>query len=203
MPILQNECIRCRMHSFFLLFAPSGWLLHIVSSHRLPTGHKLSGGDCMRCYSACPDGMAQIIGGPDAPRLSGQVRFFQEDGRVLVVADLKGLPETNRTGFFAFHIHAGSTCSGEGFSGTGGHYQQTGQVHPNHAGDLPVLLSCHGTAYLAVRTDRFCVRDIIGRTVVIHSGPDDFHSQPAGNAGTKIGCGVIRGREYCRRQLCR
>lgn len=45
-----------------------------------------------------------------------------------------------------------------------------------------------------VLTDRFRVRDIIGRTVVIHSGPDDFHTQPAGNAGEKIACGVIRMR---------
>ena len=46
-------------------------------------------------------------------------------------------------------------------------------------------------AHLEVRTDRFHVRDIIGRTVVIHSDPDDFRTQPAGNAGTKIACGVI------------
>lgn len=46
--------------------------------------------------------------------------------------------------------------------------------------------------YLSVRTDRFSVGEIIGRTVVIHSDPDDFHSQPAGNAGEKIACGVIQ-----------
>lgn len=66
------------------------------------------------------------------------------------------------------------------------------QVHPKHAGDLPPLLACQGSAYLSVKTDRFCVEDILGRTVVIHSDPDDFHSQPAGNAGKKIACGVIR-----------
>ena len=52
-------------------------------------------------------------------------------------------------------------------------------------------MQCCGRAYLAVRTDRFRVQEIIGRTVVIHSDPDDFRSQPAGNAGTKIACGVI------------
>lgn len=146
----------------------------------------------MRCFSTCPDAVALIQGGADAPRLSGQVRFYQECGRVLVVANLSGLPQNNETGFFAMHIHAGGTCSGAGFSETMGHYTRGEEAHPNHAGDLPPLMSCHGEAYLAVRTERFCVRDVIGKTVVIHSHPDDFHSQPAGNAGTKIACGVIR-----------
>jgi len=53
------------------------------------------------------------------------------------------------------------------------------------------LMCCRGNAYLAVKTDRFTVHDIIGKTVVIHSNPDDFHTQPAGNAGKKIACGVI------------
>jgi Cu-Zn family superoxide dismutase len=49
-----------------------------------------------------------------------------------------------------------------------------------------------GNAIMAVKTNRFSIHEIIGRTVVIHSQPDDFTSQPAGNAGTKIACGVIR-----------
>jgi Cu-Zn family superoxide dismutase len=54
------------------------------------------------------------------------------------------------------------------------------------------LLSVNGQAYLAVQTNRFTIDEIIGRTVVIHEGVDDFSSQPAGNAGRKIACGVIR-----------
>lgn len=50
----------------------------------------------------------------------------------------------------------------------------------------------HGGAYLVVRMDRFSVRDILGWTVVIHSGPDGFNSQPSGHSGTKIACGIIR-----------
>ena len=83
-------------------------------------------------------------------------------------------------------------CGGAGFPGTGGHFNPAGAPHPAHAGDLPPLLSCGGRAYLAVLTDRFTVADIIGRTVVIHGGSDDFRSQPAGDAGTKIACGVIK-----------
>ena len=47
---------------------------------------------------------------------------------------------------------------------------------------------------MKVFTDRFCVEEIIGKTVIIHNDPDDFHTQPAGNAGKKIACGVIRKR---------
>ena len=138
-----------------------------------------------------PYAAAQIRGGTEAPQLSGCVQFYQENGCVLIVAKISGLPKESETGFFGFHIHQGDTCTGTDFSGTGSHYNPSDQAHPKHAGDLPPLLECQGNAYLSVRTDRFSVKDIIGRTVVIHSDPDDFHSQPAGNAGKKIACGVI------------
>ena len=145
----------------------------------------------MRCCRNKPDAVARITGGAEAPRLSGCVQFYQENGCVLIVARISGLPKESETGFFGFHIHQGDTCTGTDFSGTGSHYNPSDQAHPKHAGDLPPLLECQGNAYLSVRTDRFSVKDIIGRTVVIHSDPDDFRSQPAGNAGKKIACGVI------------
>ena len=140
----------------------------------------------------CPDAVAKIRGGVEVPKLSGCIRFYQQKGCVLIVAEIFGLPRENETGFFGFHIHQGESCSGTDFSETGSHYNPVDQVHPKHAGDLPPLMCCRGNAYLAVKTDRFTVHDIIGKTVVIHSDPDDFHTQPAGNAGRKIACGVIR-----------
>ena len=148
----------------------------------------------MQSCRKCPDAVARITGGAEAPQLSGRVEFYQENGCVLVAARISGLPKESETGFFGFHIHQGRNCSGAGFSGTGSHYNPAERVHPAHAGDLPPLLECRGRAYLSFRTDRFSVNDIIGRTVVIHSDPDDFHTQPAGNAGKKIACGVIRKR---------
>lgn len=143
--------------------------------------------DCRKC----PDAVAQIHGGIEAPQLSGCIQFYQKSGCVLIEARITGLPTESETGLFGFHIHRGASCSGTDFSGTGSHYNPAEQVHPKHAGDLPPLLQCRGNAYLSFRTDRFSVNDIIGLTVVIHSSPDDFHSQPAGNAGKKIACGVI------------
>ena len=135
---------------------------------------------------------AHISGSGEAPKLSGTVKFYLVDGGVLVVADISGLPQDGGSGFFALHIHEGADCSGPGFADTGGHFNPTGQPHPNHAGDLPPLLSFRGRAFLAVLTGRFRVSDVIGQTVVIHSGPDDFKTQLSGNSGVKIACGVIR-----------
>ncbi len=145
----------------------------------------------MQYCTKCPDAVAQITGGAKAPQLSGCIEFYQEHGCVLIVARVSGLPRVSKTGFFGFHIHQGESCTGTDFSGTGSHYNPAEQAHPEHAGDLPPLLRYNGNAYLSVRTDRFSVKDIIGRTVVIHSDPDDFQTQPAGNAGRKIACGVI------------
>ena len=134
---------------------------------------------------------AEIKGGKSAPKLSGSVDFIQKPNGVLVVARVTGLPESS-SGFFAMHIHSGDSCKGEGFPETKGHYNPGNTPHPEHAGDLPPLLSNGGTAFLAVLTDRFSVNDVIGRTVVIHAGADDFRTQPSGNSGEKIGCGVIK-----------
>ena len=146
----------------------------------------------MKHLPTLPDAVANICGSAGAPHLAGVVEFYQKRNAVLVVARITGLPSTNPTGFFAMHIHAGTSCGGTDFVDTGGHYNPTAQPHPRHAGDLPPLLYCNAGAYLAVLSDRFTVRDVMGRTVVIHGGADDFFTQSAGNSGAKIGCGEIR-----------
>ncbi len=137
--------------------------------------------------------VAIMSGGKEAPFLFGKVKFHQKDNGVLVVADIGGLPKT-QTGFFGFHIHSGSSCGGDDFSDSGTHYNPENTHHPLHAGDLPPLMSCGRVAHLEVLTDRFNVSEIIGKTVIIHSNPDDFTTQPSGSAGTKIACGVIERR---------
>lgn len=145
----------------------------------------------MTAQNPMPSAIAHICGGRACPGLRGTVRFFPRRGGTLVVAEICGLPVSD-TGFYALHIHEGGNCRGDGFPGTGGHYNPKQAEHPNHAGDLPPLLSNNGRAYSQVLTGRFRVRDIVGRTVVVHTGTDDFTTQPSGNAGRKIGCGVVR-----------
>ena len=134
---------------------------------------------------------ARIMGDSSHPSVRGIVRFFQREDGVLVEAQVTGLPRTE-TGFFAFHIHEGENCDGDDFSNSGGHFNPGKTAHPNHAGDLPPLLADHGKAYMKVLTGRFHVGEVIGKTVIIHAEPDDFHTQPSGNAGMKIACGVIQ-----------
>ena len=136
-------------------------------------------------------GIAHISGDEKAPDLTGIVKFYLADGGVLVVAEIEHLPQT-KTGIFAFHIHEGTACTGTDFSDSKGHYNPDNQPHPMHAGDLPPLFSVGGRAFLAVLTGRFHFSEVVGRTVIIHDNPDDFTTQPAGNSGTKIGCGLIR-----------
>lgn len=145
----------------------------------------------MNQFSALPDAVARIRGDGAAAQLLGTVEFYQRRGAVLVTARITGLPDTNPTGFYAFHIHQGDRCEGPDFASAMAHFDLGNHPHPMHSGDLPPLLSCGGRAYMQVLTCRFTVREILGRTVIIHSGPDDFHSQPAGNSGTRLACGKI------------
>ncbi|MBO5909855.1 MAG: superoxide dismutase family protein [Clostridia bacterium] len=145
----------------------------------------------MQCNFNKPQALAIIKGGPTAPRVIGTVKFYQKKTCVLVVADIKNLPYTD-TGFFGFHIHEGTDCGGVGFMDSKSHYNPFVTSHPKHAGDLPPLILCGNRAHSSVLTDRFNVADIIGRTVIIHNMPDDFTTQPSGNAGEKIACGIIK-----------
>jgi Cu-Zn family superoxide dismutase len=108
-------------------------------------------------------------------------------------------PETNGKspiGPHGFHIHEMGNCSidkpDEPFMLSGGHWNPTNQPHGNHAGDFPVLFSNNGYSRMCFFTNKFYVRDILGKSVVIHQNPDDYRTQPAGNAGDRIACGIIR-----------
>lgn len=140
--------------------------------------------------------VAEIHGGAAFPNIRGKVCFWQTHIGVLVLAEILGLPSTNNPcerGVFGFHIHEGGSCTSNGgeFSAVGGHFNPQSCPHPEHAGDLPPLFENGGYAFSGFITDRFSVSDIIGRTVIIHSKPDDFTTQPSGNSGDKIACGEI------------
>lgn len=145
-----------------------------------------------------PEAYAEIEGIAEYPDIHGMVYFFDVyDGTILMV-EIYGLPDEEnpeKGQFFGFHIHEGATCTGDAqdpLKDTGGHFNPDNAEHPNHAGDLPPLLSVNGAAWMAVYTGRFHPEDVIGRTAVIHLHPDDFHTQPSGDSGMKIACGEIR-----------
>lgn len=132
--------------------------------------------------------IADIHGGDLYPKICGSVSFYDFDDVCLFVSLLHNMPAT-QTNFFAIHIHENGNCEGD-FSSAGEHFD--GNMHPNHKGDLPLLLSCDGNVFSVSCTNRFRGKDIVGRTVIIHAQPDDYTSQPAGNSGKRIACGLIK-----------
>jgi Cu-Zn family superoxide dismutase len=130
----------------------------------------------------------------------GEATFEQVGGKVKVTIFVQGLRPGQEHGL---HIHEKGDCSsGDGMS-TGGHFNPQGKPHSHHAdanrhaGDLPSLKAGKdGRAKVDVELDVITVgsgpTDIIGRGLIVHADPDDFKTQPTGNAGARIACGVIR-----------
>lgn len=145
---------------------------------------------------------ARIRGGPLAPNIRGMVQFTAVPGGTRVSVVVEGLPPYQPAtatsapiGPFGFHVHQNGDCAvgdpASPFMAAGEHYNPTNQPHGNHAGDFPVLFSNDGRAVMNFFTNKFTVGEIIGKSVVIHQNPDDYRSQPAGNSGKRLACGVI------------
>ena len=145
-----------------------------------------------------PAARTSIKGSAKYPDIHGNVHFYQTEMGVMVVAEIFGLPtfgDPCKSPIFGFHIHSGGSCTGnetDPFADAMTHYNPKNCPHPYHAGDMPPLFGNNGYAFLMFLTDRFTAREIIGKTVIIHDKPDDFTTQPAGNSGNKIACGVIQ-----------
>ena len=128
------------------------------------------------------------------------VTFQERGGKVLVIASVTGLKPNQEHGF---HVHEKGDCSsGDGMS-TGGHFNPLGKQHAHHAtaerhaGDLPALKAdASGIATLREEIDVITVSDgptrVVGRGMIVHAQPDDYKTQPTGNAGARIACAVIR-----------
>ena len=145
-----------------------------------------------------PRAYSHIYGNGKYPEITGMVLFFEVQEGTVVFAEFVNLPVAQgkcTQDFFGFHIHEGSDCAGnaaDAFADVGAHLNPDGCPHPEHIGDLPVLLAGQdGYAWTVFFTDKFRPRDVAGRTVIVHRMPDDFMTQTSGNSGEKIACGVI------------
>lgn len=129
----------------------------------------------------------------------GTVTFAQSGDRVRVTAKVSGLRPNAEHGF---HIHEKGDCSsGDGMS-TGGHFNPAGKPHgpqsaPHHAGDMPSLTSdASGNASASFTLSEVSIgsgaADIVGKGLIVHRDPDDYKTQPTGNAGPRLACAVIR-----------
>lgn len=140
---------------------------------------------------------ANIKGGKLYPEIKGVVNFQETDKGVIVTAKINGLPQSKNNckgRFFGFHIHEGTSCTGNSndeFADAKTHLNLNDCPHPFHIGDLPPLIENNGYAYMNVLINKFKINDILGKVVIIHDSPDDFTTQPSGNSRTKIACGKI------------
>lgn len=145
----------------------------------------------MNDKNCCKKAAAVINGNLFAPNLHGKVCFYETPIGVKVHAVICELPP-NKSGFYGFHLHKKGDCTQIDFSRAEGHYNPEKKQHPMHAGDFPMLIATKDCdAYLSFVTTRFEICEIIGRSVIIHFDRDDYTTQPSGNAGIRIGCGII------------
>ena len=130
--------------------------------------------------------------------VTGRVTFTQESDGVHVSANVAGLPPNSEHGF---HVHEKGDCSsGDGMS-AGGHFNPDGNPHgpqsaAHHAGDMPSLTAdSYGNATASFVLKGVTIggggADLVGKGLIVHRDPDDFKTQPTGNAGARIACAVI------------
>ena len=157
------------------------------------------------CQTAPPEDSGPLMATAQLAPTKGNKTFgeatFEEAGdRVRVVIFVQGLKPGQEHGL---HIHEGADCSGDAM-GAKGHFNPHGRPHglpggaASHAGDLPALkANKEGRANITVELDTISLKPgpgyVIGRAVVVHADPDDYKTQPTGNSGARIACGVIQG----------
>jgi len=131
--------------------------------------------------------------------VSGTVNFTQKGEVVLVEAKISGL---SANGTHGFHIHEKGNCGAADAASAGAHFNPSGSKHGGqvgairHGGDLGNLRAdANGFAQASIQVAGITLgtdpKSIIGRAVIVHGGPDDLKSQPAGNSGARVACGLI------------
>ncbi|MGQ0660613.1 superoxide dismutase family protein [Sphingosinicella sp.] len=133
-------------------------------------------------------------------RVVGRATVTQESGGARVVVEIEGLA----AGTYGTHIHRTGRCEGPAFDSAGAHWNPTGQQHGfrnpsgRHRGDLPnLVVGANGRGRLTFTIRAAVLRgeagmiDADGTAVMIHARPDDYRTDPSGNSGARIACGVL------------
>ncbi|MBO5397361.1 MAG: superoxide dismutase family protein [Clostridia bacterium] len=128
---------------------------------------------------------ANIRGSKEFPKINGIVTFRETKNGVILTANIQNLPQSENkcsNRFFGFHIHEGTSCTGNAtdeFANAKTHLNLSNCPHPFHTGDLPPLIENNGYAYMSVLINKFTIKDIVGKVIIIHDLPDDFTTQPS------------------------
>lgn len=136
----------------------------------------------------------------DHGQTNGSARLTSAAGGVLIELEVSGLPAGE---WVAFHVHETGSCDHDGdFQSAGGHFNPDSKEHGYfsadgpHAGDMPnQYVAADGTLRAQVFNGSVTLDEgeagIVGRALMIHAKPDDYRSQPAGDAGARLACAVI------------
>ena len=132
--------------------------------------------------------------------VTGKVTFTQHDGKVSMKVVVNGLTPGNH----AIHLHEKGDCSAPDATSAGGHWNPSAEDHgkwahaPFHHGDIGNLVAdAKGKAELKMESELWTLgdgkpSDVVGHSVIVHAKEDDFTTQPTGNAGGRVACGVIQ-----------
>lgn len=133
-------------------------------------------------------------------QVSGSATFTEKNGVVTFTANIQGLTP----GEHAIHIHEKSDCSAPDASSAGGHWNPTFKKHGKwgsseyHKGDIGNFIAdAKGNGTITFSTDEWCIgcedetKNIVGKSIIVHKGADDFTTQPTGNAGGRVACTAI------------
>lgn len=145
------------------------------------------------------DPQGNVLGKAVAVRVKGKTR--DQDAGLRVTVTVRGLPRGEK----GIHLHTVGACEGPAFTSAGGHWNPTGHQHGRdnprgaHMGDLPnIAIDRRGRGTLRFRIEGAKLRgdggllDGDGAAIVIHASSDDNRTDPSGNSGARIACGVFR-----------
>jgi superoxide dismutase, Cu-Zn family len=172
-------------------------LLAIVAIYTTSTAQSMNSSMQMPAAKSMITKAVCVVYPTQGNNVTGTITFTKVDNGVKVVADLQGLS----AGKHGIHIHECGDCSAADGTSAGGHFNPMAKSHGapmdamRHAGDMGnIEADATGKAHLEYIDKNISfegMASIIGRSVIVHKSEDDLKTQPTGNAGARIACGVI------------